>query len=798
MKNRSHIAILPSLTNYIVLLFLFTLQTAFCQIPTQVKPDTSFQAGLLAKIFLLSNPEAKKLNEINAGKSFATSILENVEVSDLLKNFSFTGPVPFLMEVSGEIVITENRSYLIKLRSSDGSALWIDGKKVVNNDGVHNSTESEAELDLEAGPHSVLIRHFKTDPESNKELSLSWFEPLKNAFEPIPPEFFRVAKSTVRLAMSNSQPLSVLDLKTLGITPDVLHPSLSKFILHRRNFNPKVGGMDFLSDGSLILSTWDSLGAVYKISNPTSLDTNQIGVKRIAWGLAEPLGLKIVNDRIFVLQKQELTELIDHDADGITDEYRAICNAWGATGNFHEFAFGLVYKEGFFYATLAIAIQPGGKSTIPQNKDRGKVIKIGLDGTFEFVASGLRTPNGIGIGIDNEIFIADNQGDWVPSCKILHLKPGAFYGNYSADLYKIGTLKEQPPVVWLPQNEIGNSISQPAILNMGPYRNQMVHGDVTHGGLKRVFVEKIKGEYQGVVFPFTQGLEGGTNRLVVGPDSNLYVGMIGNPGNWGQSRHEWFGLEALKWNGNPVFDILAIRSLKTGFEVEFTEPLPEKIRNPENLLQMASWTYIPTMKYGGPKTDLMEFKPESIRISKDRTRLLVDIKKLKEGFVYHFEWNDSLQSLLKRTLWSTDAWYTLNQVSDEKRNPDDFRLLLWNKQEEVRNSENEKTPSPASVPAKTMVTKPELKTESAAILEGSRLVGPSGCRACHKENEKVLGPAFRSIAQKYKSDPATVKKLVEKVYNGGTGVWGDYAMAPQSHLKKDKIEKMVRWILSLK
>jgi cytochrome c len=70
--------------------------------------------------------------------------------------------------------------------------------------------------------------------------------------------------------------------------------------------------------------------------------------------------------------------------------------------------------------------------------------------------------------------------------------------------------------------------------------------------------------------------------------------------------------------------------------------------------------------------------------------------------------------------------------------------------------------------------------------------------ACHKENDKVLGPSFRDVARKYKSDLPTVKKLVEKVYNGGSGVWGDYAMAAQSHLKKDQIEKMVRWVLSLK
>jgi len=68
---------------------------------------------------------------------------------------------------------------------------------------------------------------------------------------------------------------------------------------------------------------------------------------------------------------------------------------------------------------LATAINPGGASTQPQIQDRGKVVKISkADGSVEFIASGLRTPNGIGLGPNNEIFVADNQGDWLPSCKI--------------------------------------------------------------------------------------------------------------------------------------------------------------------------------------------------------------------------------------------------------------------------------------------------------------------------------------------------------------------------------------------
>jgi cytochrome c len=224
------------------------------------------------------------------------------------------------MELGGEIVMAESRSYMLKLRGSDGAVLWIDGKKVISNDGQHDVTESEAEFYMEAGPHKIEIKYFKADPNKYKELTLWWLDPAKKEFEYVPKELFRVENKKVRQAAKGVFTVSAYDLKLIGVSLDQLHPSLSKFSLHKKNFRPMVGGMDFMSDGSLIVSTWDSLGAVYKIKNAISLDTNKIEVKRIAWGLAEPLGVKVVNDRIFVLQKQELTELIDTDNDEIIDE----------------------------------------------------------------------------------------------------------------------------------------------------------------------------------------------------------------------------------------------------------------------------------------------------------------------------------------------------------------------------------------------------------------------------------------------------------------------------------------------
>ena len=87
---------------------------------------------------------------------------------------------------------------------------------------------------------------------------------------------------------------------------------------------------------------------MYILDNVQGGDASKITTKKIAKGLAEPLGLKVVDDEIYVLQKQELTKLIDHDGDEIIDEYRTIANSWTTTANFHEFAFGLEYKDGHF------------------------------------------------------------------------------------------------------------------------------------------------------------------------------------------------------------------------------------------------------------------------------------------------------------------------------------------------------------------------------------------------------------------------------------------------------------------
>ncbi|HEX5023928.1 MAG TPA: c-type cytochrome [Agriterribacter sp.] len=438
-----------------------------------------------------------------------------------------------------------------------------------------------------------------------------------------------------------------------------LHPSYDVQTLHLPGTEYKVGGLAFMPDGRLIVTTWTPEGSVYMLEGVETGDSSKIKAKKIAWGLYEPLGVAVVNSDIFVLQKHELTQLIDRDGDGITDEYKAICNGFGVSADFHEFAFGLVYKDDHFYANLSLPMRLMDNEK--PHPDRGRTVKIAMDGSFEWVNSGLRQPNGIGLGIDDEIFTTDNQGQWLPANKFIHVRQGDFLGMRWGLPDSLSHLKMVPPAVWLPEDEIANSPSEPALMRDGPYNGQMIFGDVSHGGIKRVFLEKVNGLYQGAVFRFTQGLEVGINRIRRGPDGAWYVGGTGMGGGWSWKGTN-HGLQRMKYNGKSTFEMLAIRSTPNGFEIEFTEPLAGGQGNSPADYAIQQWWYLPTETYGGPKMDVQSLKVRQVQVLPDRKKVILVIPGLKKEHIVKFDLNENLRSANGQELWSSEAWYTLNHI----------------------------------------------------------------------------------------------------------------------------------------
>ncbi len=78
------------------------------------------------------------------------------------------------------------------------------------------------------------------------------------------------------------------------------------------------------------------------------------------------------------------------------------------------------------------------------------------------------------------------------------------------------------------------------------------------------------------------------------------------------------------------------------------------------------------------------------------------------------------------------------------------------------------------------------------------LAQKNNCTACHSIDKKIVGPAYKDVANKYRGDKTAQAKLEQKVKNGGSGVWGQVPMPPNTQVSDADIKKLVTWILSLK
>ncbi len=91
----------------------------------------------------------------------------------------------------------------------------------------------------------------------------------------------------------------------------------------------------------------------------------------------------------------------------------------------------------------------------------------------------------------------------------------------------------------------------------------------------------------------------------------------------------------------------------------------------------------------------------------------------------------------------------------------------------------------------------------ATAASGSALADPAaaaqkaGCMACHAMDKKLVGPAFKDVAAKYKGQGDAVAKLTDKVRKGGAGVWGPIPMSPNGadKINDADLKDVVTWIL---
>ncbi|MFM9148073.1 MAG: hypothetical protein ACKORI_08150 [Verrucomicrobiota bacterium] len=444
----------------------------------------------------------------------------------------------------------------------------------------------------------------------------------------------------------------------------------------------EVSGMDWTADGRLALCI--RKGEVWLLDGVLAPKPDKVGFKLFASGLHEPLGLLRDGKDLLVTQRTETTRLRDVDGDGVADEYLTAGAGWNVSGAYHGYAYGPKRDgKGDLWVTLNLDMGDHSDNKAPW---RGWGGIIGKDGRFVPMAAGMRSPCGLGANREGDMFCVDQQGTWIPTTPIYHLRKGAFFLNpegipseklpdsplrLSAKIPEkrpypeaVRALPEmRPPAVWMPYNKMGRSGTDLAVCDVGgkfgPFDGQMFVAEFTDAKISRVFMEKVGGEYQGACFPFVGGFASGIVRLTFAPDGSLMVGMTSR--GWSSLGTKAYGLQRLRYNGNVPFAIKEMRARPDGFELVFTKPVDRARAGDVASYRMSSYTLLYSSAYGSDEILTAPNPVTSAVVAADGLSVRLKVGALRELHIHELH-ADGVKSEAGEPLDHADAYYTLNRI----------------------------------------------------------------------------------------------------------------------------------------
>ncbi|WP_429049650.1 hypothetical protein [Chitinophaga sp. W3I9] len=630
-------------------------------------------------------------------------------------------------------------------------------------------------------------------------------------------------------------------LMTTAITPVKAQesPKEEDFFRIARISSPEgtlleVGGLCTLPNGDLGVAT--RRGDIFIVENPTSKTPY---FRKVASGLHEVLGLAYKNGSLYCAQRGELTKMTDTNMDGKMDLFETVYS-WPLSGHYHEYSFGPVLgTDGSFFVSGNVAFGDEewwrGESKVPW---RGWMMHITEDGKMEPFATGFRSPCGLGM-IDGELFYTENQGDWMGSGGLTHVKKGSFVGHPAGlrwtnlpnspvkltteELYskvdprfrrdangraikpenveneKFVTLFDmkkyfpevQVPAVWLPHGILGISNAQLTTIPegaFGPFAKQVLIGDQGQSKIVRVFLEKVKGEYQGAAWDFRSGFQSGVLRLAWGKDGSLFVGETNR--GWGSAGDANQGLQRLVWNNKVPFEMRTVSAMPDGFEITFTLPVDKKYAEDIASYNVESFIYKYHPVYGSPTVNSEKLTIKGVQVSPDGMKVRLVIDGLRQYYIHKLSLNGIRTQENSYSLVHPDVYYTLNNI------PDGAKLAVAALS--TKNSATKPTTTATKVAdAKAASTAAKPAPAKTLTYEQIKpLLNKYTCSSCHNPDKKQVGPGFRDVAKRNYS----VAKILSLIKNPQAENWPGYAtpMPPFPQVPQADATKIAMWINSLK
>ncbi len=440
----------------------------------------------------------------------------------------------------------------------------------------------------------------------------------------------------------------------------------------------EVGALEWIPNGRLAVAT--RRGEIWIASDPAAAAPRW---QRFAHGLHEVLGLAWRDGWLYVTQRPEVSRLRDTTGDGVADDYETVNAGWGVSGDYHEYAFGSKFdRDGNLWVALCLTGSYDSKAPF-----RGWAVRITPDGRMIPTTSGVRSPGGIGFDAVGNVLYTENQGPWNGCCSLKHLVPGDFVGHpggfawydqapdmgpkpeepksgsrWPAELKRIPRLR--PPAVMLPYADMGKSAAGVACDmsggRFGPFAGQVFVSDQSQSILMRCALETVDGVLQGACFRFREGFRSGSLALQFAPDGSLYIG--GTNRGWGSRGPGDFALERVTWTDKTPFEILAMRAVPGGFELEFTQPVDAKAAADVTSYAAKGFTYIYQSSYGSPVVDEEPCPVDKAEPSENGRRVRLTLGNLREGVIHELK-ATGVRNTAGLPLLHDTGWYTLNRLA---------------------------------------------------------------------------------------------------------------------------------------
>ncbi len=351
-----------------------------------------------------------------------------------------------------------------------------------------------------------------------------------------------------------------------------------------------LSGVDFVGD-DVYASTIH--GDVWKLTGVDD-DLDEVVWQRYATGLYQPLGLKVVDGKVMVLERGQLTRLHDLNDDGEADFYESFNADWHVGGGEHSFDTCLeTDPAGNFY------FHSTGDPHVPTG---GTVMKVSADGKqSEVFCTGFRHPIGMGVLPDGRITGADQEGNWMPSTRIDIYQKGGFYGDFRAHHRDPPPETYDSPLCWLPRQLDGSAGGQVSVPGdqWGHLAGRTLHMSFGRCRMMLLMMQKLSDvEQAGAVdlgLQFDAGIQRGRFRPT---DGHLYlVGMDG----WQTAAIADGCLQRVRYTGQRWMSPTELEIEPHGIRLTFSEPLDRDIAALVERYHIEQWNYLWSGEYGSAR-----------------------------------------------------------------------------------------------------------------------------------------------------------------------------------------------------